>query len=262
VDERTYAEVGVPVPARAVRLLAAPGDVVREGQVLVELQSPDLGEWRAAHASAEARVGLADRALARKRSLRRNASCRFAKCRRQRPLAAEARAGVRAAAAELTPLGVVPGQGAEGDSGTFSLRSPVAGTVIERGITRGQMVDPATPAFRSPISRPSGWRRIAFERDAVRIAKGAKRVSRSRRYRAGSFVHGVTHWRRGLQGVTYRPHSHCGDESDRCLTAWHVSLGCSAGGHRDAAGRDRSRRRRATRQGRVVRVLAERREHI
>lgn len=174
VDERTYAEVGVPVPARAMRLLAAPGDVVREGQVLVELQSPDLGRARAAYASAEARVGLADRALARKRELAAERIVPLREVQEAEAAAAEARAGVRAAAAELTSLGVVPGQGAEGDSGTFSLRSPVAGTVIERGITRGQMVDPATPAFRIANLTTLWLEAHAFERDAVRIAKGAK----------------------------------------------------------------------------------------
>ena len=39
VDERSYAEVGVPVAARVVRLLAGAGDRVRAGQALLELQS-------------------------------------------------------------------------------------------------------------------------------------------------------------------------------------------------------------------------------
>ena len=173
VDERTYAEVGVPVPARAMRLLAAPGDVVREGQVLVELQSPDLGRARAAYASAQARVELADRALARKRELAAERIAPLREVQEAEAAAAEARAALRSAAAELTSLGAAPGQG-DGEAGTIALRSPVAGTVIERSITRGQMIDPATPAFRIANLSTLWLTAHAFERDAVRIAKGAR----------------------------------------------------------------------------------------
>ena len=174
VDERTYAEVGVPVPARAMRLLAAPGDVVRDGQVLVELQSPDLGRARAAYASAEARAALADRTLTRKRELASERIAPQREVQEAEAALAEARAAVRGAAAELASLGVEPRPGADSDSGTFALRSPVAGTVIERRITRGQMIDPATPAFRIANLTTLWLTAHAFERDAVRIAKGAK----------------------------------------------------------------------------------------
>ena len=43
IDESRYAQVGTPIAARALRVLAAPGDSVRAGQVLVELQSPESG---------------------------------------------------------------------------------------------------------------------------------------------------------------------------------------------------------------------------
>jgi len=174
VDERTYAEVGVPVSARAMRLLAAPGDVVREGQVLVELQSPDLGRARAAYASAEARAALADRTLTRKRELAAERIAPQREVQEAEAALAEAQAAVRAASSELTSLGVEARPGADADSGTFALRSPVAGTVIERRITRGQMIDPATPAFRIANLSTLWLTAHAFERDAVRIAKGSK----------------------------------------------------------------------------------------
>ena len=39
VDERAYAEVGVPVAARVDASARRPGDASREGQALLELQS-------------------------------------------------------------------------------------------------------------------------------------------------------------------------------------------------------------------------------
>jgi cobalt-zinc-cadmium resistance protein CzcA len=67
VDQRAYAEVGVPVQARVIRLLVNAGQTVRRGQTLAELTSPELGRARAEYLSADARVKLADAALERKR---------------------------------------------------------------------------------------------------------------------------------------------------------------------------------------------------
>ena len=69
VDQRAYAEVGVPDQARVTRLLVNAGQTVRRGQTLAELTSPELGQARAEYLSAEARVKLADAALERKRGL-------------------------------------------------------------------------------------------------------------------------------------------------------------------------------------------------
>lgn len=174
VDERVYAEVGAPMAARAVRVLATPGDAVRRGQPLLELQSPDLGRSRAEYLSAAARLRLADAALARKRALLQD---RIVPLREVQEAEAEqeaARASVRSAQAALAAFGVQPPSGElPADASTFILRSPIAGTVVARQVMLGQMLDPATPAFKiGDLSRL--WLTVhAFERDAVRIAKGA-----------------------------------------------------------------------------------------
>ena len=51
VDERSYAEVGAPVAARVVRLMAGIGDRVTAGQALLELQSSEVGHARADYLS-------------------------------------------------------------------------------------------------------------------------------------------------------------------------------------------------------------------
>jgi len=174
VDERAYAEVGAPMPARASRVLATPGDAVRRGQPLLELQSPDLGRARAEYLSAAARLRLADAALARKRALLQD---RIVPLREVQEAEAEqeaARASVRSAQAALAAFGVQPPSGElPADASTFILRSPIAGTVVARHVMLGQMLDPATPAFKiGDLSRL--WLTVhAFERDAVRIAHGA-----------------------------------------------------------------------------------------
>ena len=47
VNESAYAEVGVPIPGRVVRLIASPGQYVRRGQPLAGIQSVELGQARA-----------------------------------------------------------------------------------------------------------------------------------------------------------------------------------------------------------------------
>ncbi len=174
VDERLYAEVAVPMPAHAVQVLAAPGDAIRRGQPLLVLQSADLGRARAEFLSASARLRLAEAALSRKRALLDE---RIVPLREVQEAEAEqegARASVRSVQAALAAFGVEPptGEAAAGAS-TFSLRSPIAGTVIARQVMLGQMLDPGTPAFKiGDLSRL--WLTVhAFERDAVRIVKGA-----------------------------------------------------------------------------------------
>ena len=69
LDEGAYAEAGTPIPARVVRLIASPGQYVRRGQPLAELQSVELGQARAQRTAAQARADLARQTVERKRRL-------------------------------------------------------------------------------------------------------------------------------------------------------------------------------------------------
>ncbi len=69
VNEDAYAEVGAPITARVLRVLASPGEIIRPGHTLAELQSIELGKARAEYLAAKARRDLAQHSLQRKRSL-------------------------------------------------------------------------------------------------------------------------------------------------------------------------------------------------
>lgn len=174
VDERSYAEVSAPVAARVTRLQVNAGDTVSTGQTLAELTSPELGRERAEYLSASARLRLAEAALERKQQLAAEKIVPLREVQEAESAAAEARAAVRASRAAIAAFGVdAPSDDAEGaTSSAFLLRSPVAGSVIERVAVTGQMLDPATPAFR--IGNLSTlWLTVhANERDAVRIRQG------------------------------------------------------------------------------------------
>ncbi len=174
VDQSAYAEVGAPVAARVTRLLVNTGDAVRNGQTLAELTSPELGRERAEYLSASARLKLAESALERKRGLAAEKIVPLREVQEAESAAGEARAALRASRAAIGAFGVEPpteeGDGAT--SSTFVLRAPVSGSVIERTVVVGQMLDPASPAFRiGDLS--TLWLTVhAFERDAVRIRQG------------------------------------------------------------------------------------------
>ena len=174
VNEGRYAEVGVPVAARVVRLLAGVGETVREGQPLLELQSPEVGRARSAYATASARAALAETVLTRKRELAAERIAPQREVQEAEAEAASARAAVGAARAELGAIGLpLPDDSAAAtDASHFSLVSPAAGVVIDRRALRGQMLDPSQPAFRI-ADLGTLWLTVhAFERDAVRVREG------------------------------------------------------------------------------------------
>jgi cobalt-zinc-cadmium efflux system membrane fusion protein len=174
VDERAYAEAGVPVQARVTRLHANTGEKVRRGQILAEVTSRELGQARAEYLSAEARLRLADAALERKRALAAEKIAPLREVQEAESQAAEARAALRAARAAIGAFGLDPPSSdtVDATSSTFLLRSPTGGSVLERNAAVGQMLDPATPAFRV-ADLSTLWLTVhAFERDAVRIQGG------------------------------------------------------------------------------------------
>jgi cobalt-zinc-cadmium efflux system membrane fusion protein len=138
------------------------------------LESPDLGRARAAYTAAAARAHLARRALERKRELVAERIVAGREVQEAESEAAAAEAELRAAGGLLSALGVEPGAPeSEGDGGPrFTLRSPIAGTVLERSAVQGRMAEPGTALFRvGDLARL--WLVVhAFERDAVRVQPG------------------------------------------------------------------------------------------
>jgi len=172
VNENTYAEVGPPIAARVLAVHAASGQSISSGQPLATLQSTELGKTRSALITANARLELARQTLERKRRLSSERIVSQREVQEAEAEASAAEADLRAARAELQALGVSISLDDSSDSSQFTLRSPIAGTVLERTAVRGQLADPAQPLFR--IGDLSNlWLTVqAFERDAVRLKPG------------------------------------------------------------------------------------------
>lgn len=170
VNESAYAQVGAPVACRVVSVLAAPSQYVRKGQELAVLRSTDIGKARGDYITAETRLGLAGKTLERKRNLASENIVPLREVQEAEANVATAEADVRVSRAALGALGAMD---EVSDTSELVLRSPIAGTVIERAAIQGQMADPAQPLFRiGDLSRL--WLIAhAFERDAVRVAVGS-----------------------------------------------------------------------------------------
>jgi membrane fusion protein, heavy metal efflux system len=169
VDESRYAEVSSPLAAEVVVLRAGPGDRVAAGQPLAELASLEVGRARGGLREAEARLALAEQVLERKRRL---AEERIAPRREVQEAEAERAAaeGSRAAARATLDSLRVPSEDA---GGRFALTSPVPGVVIERGLVRGQVVEPGRVLFKVGDLARLWVVAHASERDAVRVREGA-----------------------------------------------------------------------------------------
>ena len=173
VDENRYAEVGTPLQARVVSLLAVQGQVVRVGQPLARLQSGELSKARGDLATAESRLELANRALERKRGLNAERIVPTREVQEAENETAAAAAQVRSALATLQAFGTASSPASSDDGSSFEVRAPIAGVILERPVMLGQVTDAAKPLFRI-ADLSTVWLTVhAFERDAVRLAPGA-----------------------------------------------------------------------------------------
>jgi cobalt-zinc-cadmium efflux system membrane fusion protein len=163
--------VAPPIDAQVVRLLAAANAVVKAGDPLAELRSPALGQARADLIAAEARMQLATQVLERKRPLAAERIVPARELQEAESQMQEARAALRAATASVRAFGVTSEDDSTGeDVGRFVVRSPIAGTVLERRVVTGQLAQTSEPMYRIADLRRLWLTVHAFERDAVQLA--------------------------------------------------------------------------------------------
>ena len=145
-NEDVTARVAVAVAGRITAVKAAPGDVVKAGQVLAEIDSPDFGSASADLAKARADEDRKQRAVERARALVPGDAISLKDWESLQTDAAQAAAETLRAKQRLSnldPLGlVVVGQ-------RMKLVSPMAGVVVERTATPALEVNAglAAPLF-------------------------------------------------------------------------------------------------------------------
>lgn len=151
-DETRLARVGAPVPGRITDLQAREGDTVRRGQVLAVLNSTELSAAQLGLLKALSQRGLAARAAVRAQQLLEADVIGTAELQRRQAELAQADAEVNAARDQLKVLGMSTAaveRLAESRSihSNTQIVSPITGTIIDRKVTEGQVVQPADGVF-------------------------------------------------------------------------------------------------------------------
>lgn len=170
INQDRFAEVGVPLQARIVRLAATVGQSVRQGAALAVVQSGDLAKARSDVAMSAARAELAKQTLERRQALNRE---RIVPAREVQEAESELRAAEAAAESATASLQALTGTATTAANGNeLTIIAPVGGVVVERLAVLGQVVSPEQPLFRI-ADLSTLWLTVhAFERDAVRLRVG------------------------------------------------------------------------------------------
>jgi cobalt-zinc-cadmium efflux system membrane fusion protein len=152
VDETRFARVGSPVTGRITDLAATVGENVTRGQVLATINSTELSTAQLAYLKSLSQRSLAARAAVRAQQLVEADVIGTAELQRRQAELSQAEAEVGAARDQLKVLGMAAGAIAKlSESGTITsitqIIASISGTVIERKVTEGQVVQPADGVF-------------------------------------------------------------------------------------------------------------------
>lgn len=151
-DEQRVARIGASVTGRVIEVVAVPGQEVEPGDVLARINSTELGQAQLAYLKARAADELAQRAAERARILYKEDVIAKADLQRRESEASTAAAERRAMADQLSVLGMPQKQidnlGQTGNVNSISaVTASIPGTVVERRIAQGQVVQPADGLF-------------------------------------------------------------------------------------------------------------------
>lgn len=152
VDETRVARVGSPVTGRVSELEVREGDDVKRGQILATLTSTELSNTQLEFLKAYSHKLVADRAAARAKQLLDADVIGAAELQRRQADAVQAEADQNAAADRLKVLGMSEravarlAETRRVDS-TSHIVSSIAGTVIDRKVSPGQVVQPADTVY-------------------------------------------------------------------------------------------------------------------
>jgi cobalt-zinc-cadmium efflux system membrane fusion protein len=151
-DASRIARVGSPVAGRILKLLAFEGENVRAGAVLATLHSTNLSDTQLALVKAYSTQTLAEAAAQRAEELVAADVIGQAELERRRAELLQASAEVSSYRTQLSGLGMTDDQVRKLEksrilSADYPIVTPKGGTVLERKVTIGQVIQPADPAF-------------------------------------------------------------------------------------------------------------------
>lgn len=151
-DEQRVARIGATVTGRVTEIIAMPGQDIDRGTLLARINSTELGQAQLAFLKARAANELATRAYERAKILYKEDVIAKADLQRRQSEAETSAAERRAMADQLRVLGMPEEQieslGKTGNVNSISaVTSSIDGTVVERKIVLGQVVQPSDALF-------------------------------------------------------------------------------------------------------------------
>ena len=152
VNEKMLAHVGPRIPGRAVEVYANPGDYVKKGQPLAMIDSPELGEAQSHYLKAKTAFEIAEKSFERAKIVLEGKVISTGEFQRREGEHLSAKAELKAAEDRLHLFGMTEMEvSAIGKEHTINSKvaiySPLSGTVIERHLTLGEVVEPVKPLF-------------------------------------------------------------------------------------------------------------------
>lgn len=151
-DGTRLARIGSPVKGRITNLAAMEGQHVKRGEVLATLYSTDLSDAQFAFLKAVSQQQLSQRAADRGKQLVDADVIGSAELQRRQAEVLQANAEVSALREQLAALGMSDAVIRELEmtrklNSTYQILATISGTVLERSVTIGQIVQPAEVTF-------------------------------------------------------------------------------------------------------------------
>lgn len=167
-DANHVSVIAPRVEGRIVSLRADLGQSVRAGSVVAILESSEVGQTRGALERARVAVDVARRNLDREKRLFEQQISPQKELLSAEAEFRSAEADFNSERASLRALGAADGAGA-----TFGLISPIAGTVVERNASPGQVAGPSSTLFTIADLRHVWITVDIYEGDLRRVRDGA-----------------------------------------------------------------------------------------
>ena len=185
-NEEKTVRVFPQLAGRVQKIATDVGQPVKSGQTLAVLASADYGQAQADTHRAEADLRVADKALARSRELREAGIVAEKDWQLAEADAQRARAEAERARRRLSGLG------GDGD-GSYALKSPLAGVVVERNLNPGMEFRPEqTVAPLFVVSDPASlWLQLDASEADLRHLKAGEKVDVAVKQFPGEYFPGV-----------------------------------------------------------------------
>lgn len=165
------------VPSQVIEVKARPGDKVKKGDVLAVLKNVQLGEARAEIAQAKAALEVAQDQLARQEQLSGAGIGAQKSYVEAQGAVKQAQASLGAAMSRAQVYG-----GSGGSGATTVIRSPLAGTIVERHATAGEVATPEQQLFVIANVDPVWVVGRAYESDLPLLQKSEAAVVQLKSY--------------------------------------------------------------------------------